>query len=298
MTRGIAADIDNNIWIGTDNGIVEITQNSWKHYNATNTIIPPTPYNKDRMQGVTYAQIDHLNNKWFIIGSNVFKHNDGNWTKYDSINSPMKWARKIILDHKQNVWFTSWDGIVKYDGKNWSKINKENFHLPSNKVLGLYVDRKDRMWIGTFEGNALIENGQTQILDDKNSPLSKAYISSVVEDNQGNMYFSLYNDKSYKDEGLFKLDPSNNWSKIEFPKDITKLDRAYIGDFLIDEDHNELWITMSDVGILCYSLDSNKWQVYTNQNSNIKSTNAERIIKDKQGTIWVATYGGVVKLNR
>lgn len=36
--------------------------------------------------------------------------------------------------------------------------------------------------MGTFEGNVMIENGVTKLLNDKNSPLSKAYISKVYED--------------------------------------------------------------------------------------------------------------------
>lgn len=298
MTRSVVTDLKNNIWIGTDNGIIEINNNSWKLYNSKNTIISSPPYNKNETQSVRYAEVDKENNKWFIAGWDAYKYDNNNWTKYDSINSPINWARKIFVDHKNNVWFTSWDGVAKFNGKDWTVFNKENSNLPTDKTLGVYIDKTDKIWIGTFEGNVVIENGITKLLDDKNSPLSKAFIYKVVEDKTENLWFSLYNDKSYKDKGIYILDRSNKWTKIDFPNNNKILDGASINDFLLDEEHQELWVTLNGVGVLCYYLETKKWEVYTNQNSNIPSIHAEQITKDENGNIWIATYAGVVKLNR
>ncbi|HBD25576.1 hypothetical protein [Flavobacterium sp.] len=298
MTRSIVTDLDKNVWIGSDNGIVEISNNSWKLYNSKNTIIAPPAYNKNETQSVRYAEVDKKNNKWFIAGWDVYRYDNRNWTKYDSINSPINWARKIFVDPKNNVWFTSWDGVTKFDGKNWTVYNEENSNLPTNKTFGVFVDKNDKIWIGTFEGNVIIENGKTKLLEDKSSPLSKAFISKVVEDKKGNLWFSLYNDKNYKDEGIYILDTSNNWIKIDFPNNNKILDGNSINDFLLDEENKELWITVNGIGVLCYYLESKKWEIYTNKNSNFPSIHAEQITKDGNGDIWIATFAGVVKLNR
>lgn len=298
MTRSVATDLKNNIWIGTDNGIIEINNNIWNLYNSKNTIISSPPYNKNETQSVRYATVDKDNNKWFIAGWDAYKYDNKNWTKYDSINSPINWARKIFVDHKNNVWFTSWDGIAKFDGKDWTVFNKENSGLPTDKTFGVFVDKSDKIWVGTFEGNVIIDNGKTKLLDDKNSPLSKAFISKVFEDKKGNYWFSLYNDKNYKDKGIYILNTVNKWTKIDFPDNNKILDGTSINDFLLDEEHQELWITLNGVGVLCYYLETEKWEIYTNQNSNIPSIHAEQITKDGNGDIWIATYAGVVKLNR
>ncbi|MDR0229882.1 MAG: hypothetical protein LBI72_12590 [Flavobacteriaceae bacterium] len=298
LTRAVVTDLDNNIWIGTDNGIVEITNKKWQLYNAQNTIIEPTAYNKNKTQSVRYAAVDKNNNKWFIIGWNAYKYDNKNWHKYDSINSPINWARKIIVDQKNNVWFTSWDGVAKFDGEKFIVFNKENSNLPSDKTIGVFIDKKDKIWIGTFEGNAIIEKGNTTLIDDKNSPLSKAFISKAIEDNAGNIWFSLYHDKNYKDQGIFILDHSDKWTRVDFPNANKILEKTSIGDFFLDEEHHELWVALNGIGILCYDLKTKKWEIYTNQNSNVPSTNAEKITKDKDGNIWVATYAGVIKLNR
>lgn len=296
MTRAVTNDLDNNIWIGTDNGIVKINNGKWEHFNSKNTSISSPAYNKSETQSVRNLEVDKTNNKWFVAGWDVYRYDNKNWTKYDSINSPINWARKIFVDHSNNVWFTSWNGVAKFDGKNWSVINKQNSNLPTDKTLGVYVDKKDRIWIGTFEGNVIIENGVTKLLNDKNSPLSKAYISKIYEDKKGFFWFDLYNDKS-NEAGIYVLDLQGKWTKISHPNPKMFSENA-INDFYLDEESNLLWITLNGVGVLCYDTNSKKWETYTNENSNVPSVHCERITKDKDGSIWIATYAGVIKLNQ
>jgi len=296
MTRAVANDLDNNIWIGTDNGIVKINNGKWEHFNSKNTLISSPAYNKNETQSVRDLEVDKNNNKWFVAGWDVYRYDNKNWTKYDSINSPINWARKIFVDHSNNVWFTSWNGVAKFDGKNWSVINKHNSSLPTDKTLGVYVDKKDRIWIGTFEGNVIIENGVTKLLNEKNSPLSKAYISKIYEDKKGNLWFDLYNDKS-DDAGIYVLDLQQKWTRINHPNR-KMFSENTINDFYLDEENQLLWITLNGVGVLSYDTNSKKWETYTNENSNIPSIHCERITKDKDGLIWIATYAGVIKLNK
>lgn len=296
MTRAVANDLENNIWIGTDNGIVKISNGKWEHFNSKNTSISSPAYNKNETQSIRDLEVDKTNNKWFVAGWDVYRYDNKNWTKYDSINSPINWARKIFVDHSNNVWFTSWDGVAKFDGKNWSVINKQNSNLPTDKTLGVYVDKKDRIWIGTFEGNVIIENGVTKLLNDINSPLSKAYISKIYEDKKGNFWFDLYNDK-FDGAGIYVLDLQGKWTKISHPNPKMFSENA-INDFYLDEESNLLWITLNGVGVLCYDTILKKWETYTNENSNVPSIHCERITKDKDGSIWIATYAGIITLEK
>jgi len=271
MTRAVAKDLENNIWVGTDNGIAKIKDGKWEHFNSKNTIINPPPYNKNQTQSVRDLEVDKKNNKWFIIGWDVYKYDNQNWTKYDSINSPINWARKIFIDNSDNVWFTSWQGVAKFDGKKWSVINKKNSNLPTDKALGIFVDSKSRVWIGTFEGNVRIENGKTIQLNDKKSPLSKAFISQMFEDKKGNLWFDLYNEKG-TDAGIYILKPNGIWERVidKNPKIFTE---NCINNFLLDEEKNTLWISQNNVGILKYYIENKKLEIYTNENSNVPSVN-------------------------
>ena len=141
----------------------------------------------------------------------------------------------------------------------------------------------------------MIENRKTTKFVDKNSPLSKGYISQMHEDRQGNLWFSLYNEKG-SDAGIYVLKTDGTWERIT-NKNPKMFSENGINNFLLDEDKNILWITLNNVGILRYDIQKKDWEIYTNENSNVPSVNIEKIAKDKDGAIWAATYAGVIKLN-
>jgi ligand-binding sensor domain-containing protein len=295
MTRAVVNDLENNIWIGTDNGIVKISNNEWKVFNSKNSIIKATKYDKNLTQTVRDAEVDKKNNKWFVIGYDVYRYDNQKWTMYDSTNSPIDWARKIFVDRANNVWFTSWDGVAKFDGNKWSILNTKNSALPSDKALGVYVDSKNRLWIGTFEGNIMIEGQKVTKFAEAESPLSKAYISQGYETNNGDLWFSLYKEKDMN-AGMYIMHPNGSWERIKTDNDKMFYENS-INNFLLDEDKNVLWVSLNNVGILRYDLINKAWEVYTTENSNVPSVNVEKITKDKNGAIWAATYAGVIKLN-
>ena len=68
-----------------------------------------------------------------------------------------------------------------------------------------------------------------------------------------------------------------------------------INDFFLDEQTGNLWLSQNNVGILKYNIESKKLETYTTENSNVPSVNIERIIKDKDGVIWAATYAGMIR---
>ncbi|RZJ18389.1 MAG: hypothetical protein EON51_17385 [Acinetobacter sp.] len=237
--------------------------------------------------------VDQKDNKWFVIGYDVYKYDNHVWSKFDSLNSPINWARTSYADHLGNVFFTSWHGVAKFDGEKWSQLTKKNAKLPSDKTLGVFVDSKERTWIGTFEGNVMIEKGKTTLLNDKSSPLSKAYMAQMYEDKKGNFWFSLHQEEGTA-AGIYKLSPDGVWERL-FKDDPKMFVANSINEFFLDEQNGTLWVSQNNVGILKYTIASKKLEIYTNQNSNVPSVHIERITKDKDGAIWAATYAGVIK---
>ena len=296
MTRAVVNDLENKIWIGTDNGIVQIDNGKWRKFNTQNSNLKATVYNKDITQTVRDIEVDKNNNKWFVVDWDVYKYDNEKWTIYDSTNSPIKWARKIFVDNANNVWFTSWDGVSKYDGKSWSVINQKNSELPTDKTLGVFVDSKSRIWIGTFEGNIMIENQTTTKFNDGKTPLSKSYISQMYEDKNGDLWFNLGNGRDKLDAGIYILRTNGVWERVTHKNPKVFSDNS-INYFLLDEVKNILWLTLNNVGILKYEIRTKEWEIYTNENSNVPSVNIEKIAKDKDGAIWAATYAGIIKLN-
>jgi ligand-binding sensor domain-containing protein len=296
MSRAVITDNDNVLWFGTDNGIVKFDRTKMEVFTCKNTPLKSEKYNKNRTTSVSDAAVDSKNNKWFIAGWDVYKFDGENWTNFDSLNSPINWARKIFVDKSNNVWFTSWDGVAKYDGEKWSVINTTNSKLPSNKTLGVFVDSKNRLWIGTFDGNIRIDNSVTVEFNTSDTPLKKGSISQMYEDRKGNLWFDLYNDDDKSYAGIFVLKNTGEWESIK-PKNTELFNKNDINYFLLDEEKNILWIALNSVGLIKYDIKKDQWETYTPENSNIPSIHVMQLTKDHNGIIWAATFAGIVRIN-
>jgi len=297
MSRAAVVDKEGVIWIGTDNGLVRIIDEEMKVFNAHNSGLKAKMYDKNKTESIRYAEVDNENNKWLIAGWDAYRFDGTTWTVFDSINSPINWARKMYADNSNNIWFTSWKGVSKFNGKEWTTMNTSNSKLPSNKTLGIFVDSKERIWIGTFEGNIMIEGKDTLEFNNSTSPLKDGFISNVHEDKEGNLWFSLYNEDDKSKAGIFVLRPNGNWESIK-PKNSDLFTKNDINSFLLDEDENILWIALNSIGLIRFDIDHDNWETYTNQNSEVPSIHVMQMAKDNEGVIWGATLAGIIKLNR
>lgn len=295
MSRAVAVDNNGVIWLGTDSGLVKVKNEQMEVFDTKNSSLKSELYDEDETVSIRDISIDNENNIWLIASWDVYRFNGENWMLYDSLNSPINWARKIFVDNANNIWFTSWKGISKYDGEVWTSINTSNSKLPSNKTLGIYVDSKERVWIGTFEGNIRIDKDETVEFDNEDSPLCEGFISQMFEDKKGNLWFDLYS-KDKSKAGIYKLRTDGEWESIK-PKKSDLFTENDINHFLLDEDQNILWIALNSVGLIRYDISADNWETYTNENSNVPSIHVMQLAKEKDGTIWAATFAGIIKLN-
>jgi ligand-binding sensor domain-containing protein len=243
----------------------------------------------------THLTIDANDNIWFTDGYNGYRFDHEEWTVFDTLNYPLRWTIGIEPDSKGNVYFRTFQGIRKYNGESWSIIDKSNAELPMERISGIYVDRKNRMWIGTYGGNIRIDDRATVKFEDSENPLSQASISKMYEDSKGNLWFDLYNKDKTK-AGIWLLKPNGEWTSIR-PKNSKLFTENDVNDFLLDEENEILWIALNSVGLIRYDIQNDKWETYTPENSNVPSIHVMKLTKDKNGTIWAATFAGIIKMN-
>jgi ligand-binding sensor domain-containing protein len=292
MSRSIATDSKNNVWVSTDNGLVKISGTDMTVFNSDNSPIQA----KRGKTFTTYLTIDANDNVWFTDGYNGYRFDHNEWTVFDTLNYPLRWTIGIEPDTKGNVYFRTFQGIRKYDGESWSIIDKSNTDLPMERISGIYVDSKNRTWIGTYEGNIRIDEETTVKFENPENPLSQASISKISEDSKGNLWFDLYN-KDKSKAGIWLLKPNGEWTSIR-PKNSELFTKNDVNDFLLDEENDVLWIALNSVGLIRYDIQNDKWETYTPENSNVPSIHVMKLTKDKDGTIWAATFAGVMKMKK
>jgi streptogramin lyase len=286
MTRSISIDTNNVVWLGTDNGIVRIENDKMMVINSGNS-----PLRLKRNQTtIMYSDIDIYNNKWFTDGYNTYKYDGKDWVVYDSTNSPLKWTTGIYADKFGTVWFTSSKGLAKFENKKWGVIDISNSKLPSNRTMGVFVDSKKRIWIGTFDGNLMIDGDSTINFQSTENPLKTASLQKGYEDKAGNIWFSLY-EKFPQTKGFAKYSATGEWTIINTEN--SKIPRNDVLDFAVDERSNSIWLSINRVGISRY--DGKNWKTFTPENSKVPSTYIQSISLDKNGKLWCATFAGLLK---
>lgn len=107
---------------------------------------------------------------------------------YDSSNGlPTSEANAIAETSDGFVWIGSYGGLIKYDGTTFERIQ------PSKEIasiVNLFVDSKDRLWIGTNDsGVACMHLDDTKVFN-KADGLRSLYVHSITEDNNGNIYIA------------------------------------------------------------------------------------------------------------
>ena len=119
---------------------------------------------------------------------------------YDSsIGMPTSEANAIAQTSDGFIWIGSYSGLVRYDGNSFYRFDTQT---GISNVISLFVDSKDRLWIGTNDsGLALYENGSFTYYN-SNTDLNSASIRSIAEDENGNIFAATTEGLYYVDEEM------------------------------------------------------------------------------------------------
>ncbi len=95
------------------------------------------------------------------------------------------------------LWLATEEGLVRFDGLRFVTYTEQNAPaLPGRHLLRLLVDRKGRLWIGTYSGVAYLENGAFKRPAAKE--LQGITVFGFLEDRDGTLWITT-------SDGLFSL---------------------------------------------------------------------------------------------
>ncbi len=124
---------------------------------------------------------------------------------YDNANGlPTSEANAIAQTEDGFIWIGSYSGLVRYDGTNFERIDSKNGIA---NVVSLYVDKKERLWIGTNDSGVFCTEKGSLRKYDKASGLESLSIRSIAEDDEGNIYLATT-------EGIAIVDARNDELRI------------------------------------------------------------------------------------
>ncbi|WP_367388007.1 two-component regulator propeller domain-containing protein [Lewinella sp. LCG006] len=277
ITYELAQDSFGNIWTATEEGVVRF--NSQETFRYHTYVGLPANYN-NRIRTIC---IDRDQNIWIGAENGValyYPEQDAFQLLGDKNSEQPHLVRTIITDQNNQLWIGAYNGLWRY--------------LPEDRTLArvadiiniesLYAD-EGQLLIGAPSGlfSLRLSDQQLTTLLEKGAPL----VSSILR--RGNQYLV-----GTKTSGLFRAD-------VNFQQ-ITKLPIA-IGNspvnVLLPQKAGSIYVGTDGSGL--WELDENfePKRVFRNNVDEAYSLSSDGVydlLLDREGILWVATYGGGVNM--
>ena len=222
----------------------------------------------------------------FLIVSNwAFAQNT---TEFEKLTTENGASQSIIYDLKQdkigNVWMATEEGVVKYNSVFADTYTKQK-GLPKevgNRVNTLFIDSKDRVWLGIDKGICLYDakfDTFNYIIPKGN--LKPTLVKIICEDIEGRIWIGGYN-------GLWLYDPASS-NFVNKTLNVTKK-RTSIQTMALGLNNKLLLGTQR--GLLIYDIEKEKLNLVSKRNLIVMS-----VVRNKSDFLLGTKKGGLFKID-
>ncbi|WP_462253648.1 sensor histidine kinase [Ferruginibacter sp.] len=287
----ILSDYENNIWVGTDGGLIKYILSANK-IETKNYRIKELTAKTD----ITGLYQDMFHNIWIsVMGEGIFVLNPitGSYRNINE-NPLLKKASVLSITGTGNtICAGGLEGVATIfelteSNKNiTANYNYTNYNdipnIGNNYIHSVYKDKMGRLWFGTDgKGVTVLQNGKF-INFNKSNGLKDDHIYSFTEDAKGNIWFNT------KDAGIYCYNGTafKNYSLTDGKSDlkITSIKTDKLGNIII--------VNEKGIDILNSATGS---VTYLNNAQGIPDVNTaiESVATDSSGNILLSTSGGIV----
>jgi two-component sensor histidine kinase/ligand-binding sensor domain-containing protein len=301
------------IYVGTGDGLCYLEKNRFKKVNQNNN---------DKIV-ITDILQDGADNIWISSVSGLYKLSENRLIKLENATNESIRSLEIDKDNQLNILLSS-DKILL------QQINKKGTLAPSiditstlpklidDKYFGVYIDNLNRRWVTTFESGVLCQekNGYFHYTSQSGLPTNR--IIAVYQDNTGCVWFGSrggglikFKDRSFtyfddfeglNDGEVFSLQPDsfgNIWVGTHM-NGLYKFDGKKITSY-----KNHELLKKFNIRSICLLKNkkilfggSRGIRVYDGKNFSLlpgipdePRIKASAIYEDKNGDIWIGTFG-------
>jgi signal transduction histidine kinase/ligand-binding sensor domain-containing protein/DNA-binding response OmpR family regulator len=246
--RQLVYDNEDNLWIGTYNGLGIFNQNK-EFIFLQNKLNEPGSLSKNSVKTLFKDKKESIWIGTYYGGINIWDKSNTNFKAIQrkSYNTGLNYeVVSSIEKHKDNIYFGTEGGglnIYNTSNENFTYINADNSpKLSNNNIKDLYLSKDNLMWIGTLNSGINILNLSTNtfeddfISEDLKNELKDIGVYSMVGDDQNNMWFGTFGKGLLKYNLIDKSIISYNYNE-----GLNSLSSNLIRTLFLD-DKNNLWI--------------------------------------------------------
>lgn len=137
---------------------------------------------------------------------------------YDNTNGlPTSEANAVVSTSDGAVWIGSYSGLIRCDGSSFERIDSVT---GISSVCCLYVDSRDRLWIGTNDGGAAVMEKGDFVRFNKSEGMQSSSVRAITEDESGRIYLATTHGISVVDENMRLYNIDEPQINDEFIRDL------------------------------------------------------------------------------
>jgi signal transduction histidine kinase/DNA-binding NarL/FixJ family response regulator/streptogramin lyase len=293
--NSLFADQDNNIWIGTAWGGVNMLQGSspkfrlFRHDTESMSSLPNSPImaiSSDRRNSVFIATMGTAD-----VGFCKINLLNGEINRPEADKKfPGYIYQSALYDSENYLWLGTYNkGLLRID-PNGSGVRQFSYNgldpnsLPSNDVRCVYEGKDHTIWIGTSRGLSKYDRKTQSITRVPLQATREFNIRAIREDNNNTLWMGTY--------GAGVITYQINSQKFNeqpiSPNPHIISDMLFVGD--------SLYMTTQGEGLVIHLMGKNKNIVF-NDSSGLASNYLTSIVREKSGNLWIGNRKGIAKLN-
>ncbi len=268
----VAIDLQNIIWIGTNNGVSEFDGVNWTTYSTSNGLVD---------NNINSIVIDAQGKKWFATVGGVSVFDNSNWVTYDSTNSGLvsNWVWTIAFDNQGNTWFGTYGyGVSVFNGNKWTTYNTSNSGLLNNNVTSIAFDQNGVAWLTSDNGVSSFD-GKNWTTYSSSNGLSTTFAGSIAVDSLNNIWVGT-------NEGLYEYNGSY-WTVFNVTNSGILDDTVQAVEI---DNNGAVWVGTNNHGLCRFK--GTTWEIFSKS-----ASVGNNIAIDNRGNKWIPTYTGVLEIN-
>ncbi|MBB3186259.1 two-component regulator propeller domain-containing protein [Microbacter margulisiae] len=310
--KSLAIDKDNNLLLGTDNGLFVYNPEQ----NHITHVVHDTRNNNSLIDNAIWSIfVDKDKNAWFgtAYGISFSK----NTKRYQLITIFQQTGVGdgnqiycMFKDSRGNFWYGGSNGLIFVDAKTkrsiWYRMGDPRYPLSHNRVRCIYEDRDHDLWIATDGSISRYNYANHQFIHyniiDKTGTRNANWAYSILEDNRGQLWIATYLG------GLFIVDKHKLLANTSGPYvaernlNINVFSTIESGNFvsqIVQDKQGNIWALTPDDGIARINSitgQASKMFFKSDRGTNI-DLNSTCMLMDLSGYLWVGFDGGLIRID-
>lgn len=297
--RGVAKDVDGNIWLGTFKGLSILSTSALVFENYTHQISQPYTISQNSVRCIFQDRQKAMWLGTYYGGANYYHKNDIKFNLLSQNTGKLSLNDEVISaikqDGKGNFWIGTNDkGLNYWDRQNnamayftYSESNSNS--LGSNNIKAIEFDGQGKLLVGTHSGGLNLLDPQTGFVkrflhNDKDpNSITGDLVYSVIRDYKGRIWIGTRS-------GLDQFNPqSQSFTHIHLDKAGKRLTSDDI-TYLFEDSRHRIWIGTTN-GVTLFYPDNMLFDNPTEGKLSEDIVNC--ITEDQKHRIWVGTREGL-----